>query len=251
MWNVMEIVTSTANPRVKAVKRLHAARERRATGQSIAEGPNALAAVLDAGITPSLVLHTAEDDASASVVATHRIESIGVSQDVLSAASDTQHPRGPVIVFPIPERSQLRHVDTVVLVGISDPGNVGTIVRSAAAFGWDVGITGDTADPWGPKAIRSSASAVFATHIITVESPLENAAEMDLISVATVAQGGVAMLDVADPAALLIGAEAAGLPQSLTNGADLRLTIEMPGGAESLNAAVAASIAMYGITAGR
>ncbi|MGI9585098.1 MAG: TrmH family RNA methyltransferase, partial [Acidimicrobiia bacterium] len=166
-------------------------------------------------------------------------------------ASDTQHPQGPVVVFPTPEPVDLRRTDTIVLVDISDPGNVGTIIRSAVAFDWAVAIAGDTADPWSPKAIRSSASTVFGVPISKTETPLEFAAELDMTSVASVVQGGETAPQVTGPTVLLIGAEASGLPQSLVHGADIRLTIPMPGGTESLNAAVAAAIAMYSIAASR
>jgi TrmH family RNA methyltransferase len=247
----MEIVTSSSNPRIKSVKRLHSSRERKATGESIAEGPKALDAMLDAGIRPSMVLCADEDSATASKAAEHRFDCLVVSSPVLAAASDTQHPQSPVLVFAVPRRSAIRRRNTVILHDVSDPGNVGTIVRSAAAFGWDVAVAGRTTDPWGPKAIRSSAASVFATRVVALESPLSEASAVGLTTIATVPAGGASGPRSAGPFALLIGSEAGGLPDAVTDDCDELFTIPMPGGTESLNAAVAAGIAMHTFSSGR
>jgi TrmH family RNA methyltransferase len=241
----MEIVTSSSNPRIKSVKRLHLSRERRATGRSIAEGPKALAAMLDAGIAPSMMLRTDEDTETAALAAEHGFDCLVVSLSVLTTASDTQHPQSPVVVFAVPEESALHRRNTVVLHDVSDPGNVGTIVRSAMAFGWDVAVAGRTTDPWGPKAIRSSAGSVFATRVVALESPLREAAAIGLTTIAALPTGGATAPQSAGPFALLVGSEAAGLPSTVADGADERFTISMPGGVESLNASVAAAIAMH------
>lgn len=244
----MEIVSSSSNPRIKSVKRLHSSRERKATGESIAEGSKALDAMLNAGIRPSMVLRTDGDWETAAKAAEHRFDCLVVSSSVLSAASDTQHPQGPVLVFGVPKRSTIRRQNTVILHDVSDPGNVGTIVRSAVAFGWDVAVAGRTTDPWGPKAIRSSAASVFATRVVALGSPLSEASAVGLTTIATLPTGGASAPQSAGPFALLVGSEAAGLPVAIADASDERFTILMPGGTESLNAAVAASIAMHTLT---
>jgi TrmH family RNA methyltransferase len=133
----------------------------------------------------------------------------------------------------------------VVLVDVGDPGNAGTIIRTAAAFGWDVAHTADCVDVWSPKVLRSGAGAHFRTRLIPIE--LEN--ERDDLNghtiVATVVSGGNARIDADGPFALLIGSEPRGLDPEHVAMAAHRLTIDMENSTESLNVSVASGIAMY------
>jgi TrmH family RNA methyltransferase len=176
-------------------------------------------------------------------------EIVTVSDSVLRRLSGTEHPRGPVAVAAIPESAPLTRHDTVVLVDVGDPGNAGTILRSAAAFGFHVASTPGTVDLWSPKVLRSAAGAHFQTEVASLDDdPVSALGRAGLTSVALVVAGGEPIEEVHEPVVgLLVGSEAHGLDATIAAGVDRRVTLAMPGGTESLNAAVAASIAMYAL----
>jgi TrmH family RNA methyltransferase len=142
----------------------------------------------------------------------------------------------------------MQGVDSVVLWEIADPGNAGTVVRTAAAFGFQVVATVGSADLWSPKVLRAGVGGHFHTPIVdSVEASLAALARADLVPLATAADGvDVGKVDLADesPIALIIGNEANGLPDTVMERA-ATIAIPMPGGSESLNAAVAAGVLMY------
>jgi RNA methyltransferase, TrmH family len=122
---------------------------------------------------------------------------------------------------------------------VSDPGNVGTLLRTADAFGAGVSLSAGCADPTGPRALRASAGAIFRVPVVEWEQLPER-------RVALVAHGGppLADADLTRPIALLLGSEREGLPESLVTQCH-KATIPTPGEAESLNVAAAGAIALY------
>jgi TrmH family RNA methyltransferase len=224
---------------------LHRARERRATGLSLLEGPNLFAEALTAGIVPVRVFALAADGETARLAGQHGIDLHLVDDAALLRLAGTETPRGPVAVIPVPPSLESAGAGMLVAWGVSDPGNVGTMIRTAAAFGWDFGHTPGTADPWSPKVLRSSAGGHFRLSVVPVGT-LHDLENSGLATVAAVATGG------ADPAvlepgryALLVGSEAGGLPDEVIDATMAKVTIPMPGGTESLNAAIAAAILIY------
>jgi TrmH family RNA methyltransferase len=179
------------------------------------------------------------------------VEVFTVTPEVLRRLAGTEHPRGPVAVLAIPKARPLETGNTVVMVGIADPGNAGTIVRSAAAFGFQVAVAEGSVDLWAPKVLRAAAGAHFLTRIGAVdEDPIGNLAAAGVFSAALVVAGGRPPGEVTErPIGILVGSEAHGLDAALARAADDRITLPMPGGTESLNAAIAASIAMYELAA--
>ena len=138
----------------------------------------------------------------------------------------------------------------LVLAGLQDPGNVGTLLRSAEAFAAQgVLLLPGTASPWNPKALRASAGSAFRVPTLAVseQEMLAWCAQHGIAAIATVARGGqaVSALPLAQSTALLVGNEGAGLPHSLLSAAAYRVTIPTPGGVESLNAAIAGSLLLY------
>jgi RNA methyltransferase, TrmH family len=125
---------------------------------------------------------------------------------------------------------------------LADPGNVGTLVRTADAFGAGVALSDGCADPTGPKAVRASAGALFRVPLVAWD-------EAPGRRVALVAHGGspLAETDLSPPLTLLVGSERAGLPGELAANA---ATIPLPGPAESLNVAAAGAIALYELSRG-
>jgi len=185
--------------------------------------------------------------------------------------ADTEHPQGVAALVHPRETSfdEFVHASPtacapllVVLAGVQDPGNVGTILRTAAAFGATgaataaSGISG-TANPFSPKALRASAGAALHLPILAGMSLSILLAQLKVAGVRTLAssvheprdgeqpQLAPWEVDWCQPVALLVGNEGAGLPEEVERGADTRLRIPMASGIESLNAAAAAAVVFY------
>lgn len=202
------------------------------------EGPNLVADIESAGAVVRKKF--AVDPTEPGVVA--------VDQRALERLAGTETPRGPVAVVEIPLEWLDRTRNVLVAVGVSDPGNVGTMIRTAASFGWGFAYTEGTADPWAPKTIRAGAGGQFQTSVSRIGSVGELSG---WTTVATVVANGEGVEAVRGyPLALLIGEESHGLPASVVDAAAYRVTIPTTGATESLNAAVAAGIVVYELSKG-
>lgn len=233
----MEPVRTHRAKTVVEAARLHRARDRRDRGLTLVEGPELLRDVVAAGaeVHQTFSLDPADGE-------------IPVDQRALDRLAGTESPRGPVAVVSIPTEWLDRSRCLVVSAGLSDPGNVGTIIRTAAAFGWGFAYMQGSADPWAPKTIRAGAGGQFQTPVSRIGS-LSDIGEW--ATVAAVVRGGETAAAITErPVALLIGEEANGLEPWMVERADHRLTIPTPGSTESLNAAVAAGIAIYELSRG-
>ncbi len=237
-------LTSRRNPRVAAAAALHRRRERAATGRTLLEGPHLLDAAIAARID-IIEVFALEGSAPGDVPADVSI----VTAPVMARIAATDHPRGPLAVIAIPEPGALRHHDTVVLWDVADPGNAGTLLRSAAAFGYDLAVTAGTVDLWDPKVLRAAAGAHFGRTLVRLgPDPLPELAAAGLAPVAAVVDGGrppEQALAVSGPVALLVGNEPHGLPDPVIAAAPGAVTIPMPGRTESLNVAAAGAILLY------
>jgi RNA methyltransferase, TrmH family len=176
---------------------------------------------------------------------------------VIARVADTVTPQPVMAVvetpsFELPDLGAVRPQLTVVCVDVRDPGNAGTVVRSAWAAGADAVVFCEGAvDPWNPKAVRSSAGAVLHIPIVSAGPPagaLQMIGEWGLRRLGAVREGGVdyAALDLTVASALVLGNEAAGLPLELVDKEiDRWVSIPMPGGAESLNVGMAAAVLCF------
>jgi RNA methyltransferase, TrmH family len=217
--------------------RLHRVRDRRERGLTLVEGPDLVEDVIRAG---GVVRETFGVDPGEGVTL--------VDERALQRLAGTKSPRGPVAVVEISTEWLDRSRSLLVSVGVSDPGNVGTMVRTAAAFGWGFAYTEGSADPWSPKTIRAGAGGQFQTPVARIGSPSELG---EWTTVATVVRDGAPPDAITSrPVAVLIGEEAHGLPPRVIETADHRMTISTPGPTESLNAGVAAGIAVYELSKG-
>jgi TrmH family RNA methyltransferase len=245
------VITSTSNSLIKRIRGLHRQRGRRREGLTIVEGPILFGQMAGAGVTPEVILMLEDDDETLALCENRGWEPIAVSVEVLASAGDTVQPQSPVAAVPIPEAADIRWRDTLFLIDISDPGNTGTMIRSAAAFGWDVCISGSAADPWSPKVLRAGAGSHFDVHLAASSDPVAEARDAGLEVVASVVTGGGQPDRGNRPIALMIGSEAHGLSTGTAALADRALTIPMSGSVESLNAGVAASLLMYLLSVAR
>jgi TrmH family RNA methyltransferase len=232
------MITSPANPRLKLVRKLAARRQRDKLGLFVCEGEDLVAAGLEAGFEPVEALVDAERPALLDRLP--RAEA--VAPELMAELSTLPHPARVVAVF---RRAELP-TGTGGLVGLAlwhvrDPGNLGTLVRSADAFGPAfLALSAGCADPTGPKALRASAGAVFKV-------PLADFDEAPRPLVALVPRGGAALheLDLGERATFVLGAEREGLPEDVLARCDATASIPQAAGAESLNVAVAGAIALY------
>jgi TrmH family RNA methyltransferase len=250
--------------RVAAARRLLRRSTRRSAGRFLVEGPQALSAAVERGtlfevFATEAALERHQELASrlAGSVPVQRIDAAAAA-----ALSDTVTPQGIVGVAAIPQ-AELTHVARLrlvcVLVEPRDPGNVGTIIRTADAAGADaVVLTGDSVDPFGGKAVRASAGSVFALPIVDGLSTEAALRELTGRGARAVAADGYAhqeldeMIDTGalnGPVAWLFGNEAHGLSQDLLNaltvagGTSVRVPVY--GSAESLNLAAAVAVCLY------
>ncbi|HEX2154910.1 MAG TPA: RNA methyltransferase [Acidimicrobiia bacterium] len=236
----MEPIRSTRNPAVIETGRLHRVRERRQRGRTILEGPNLVGEAMRAGISIERTFALTDDPRAGEWPAVTLVD-----HPVMRKLAATDTPRGPVAVMQIPDWTMpdaTAHL--LVLWGVSDPGNVGTIIRSAAAFGLGVVVGPESADVWSPKALRAGAGGHFRLASLSSVDRLKELPDHRLA--ATVVSGGQDPAQLGSgPWALVIGGEPHGLDADVTATTGTQVTIPMAADTESLNAAVAASILAY------
>jgi RNA methyltransferase, TrmH family len=219
------VITSVANPRLRRIRRLQSGRQRRRLGLFVAEGEDLVEAALAEGLEPVDLLRSGED----------------LAPELLATVSTLPHPTRVVAVFRTDDLPPLTGEPVgLALWHVSDPGNVGTLVRSADALGPAfVALSEGCGDPTSEKALRASAGALFRV-------PLCRFDEAPGRRVALVAHGGepVHEVDLSGRVTFVLGAERAGLPEEVLAACDARATIPQAGG-ESLNVAAAGAIALY------
>lgn len=244
------MITSLRNPLIIEVRRLQRRRERRATGRTTIEGPFLLQEAIAAGVVVHEVFATPDDEVAAQLSGAAGVTICHVSSGVLKGMATSVNPRGPIAVVTAPQSSEIESVDSVVLWDIADPGNAGTMIRTAAAFGFQVLATADTVDLWSPKVVRAAVGGHFRTRISEGLTPtLDPLTRAGLATIVATADGtDVSEVDLGQtgPVGLIIGNEAHGIPAEIAEADDIvKVALPMPGGSESLNAAVSAGILMY------
>jgi TrmH family RNA methyltransferase len=219
------MITSPDNDALRKVRKLAGRRWRDKTREFVAEGEDLIAAADEAGWQPTLVLREGVD------VTPHLLKQVSQLGSGTRALAVYGQRWAPAPVGPL----------CVALWGVNDPGNVGTVLRSALAFGAaTVALGPGTADPFGPKAVRASMGAVFAV-------PVARAVAVEDLpgrKVALVARAGRPLWEVdEEEVTLVVGSEREGLPAEVVAGCDE--VAHIPIRSESLNAAMAATIGLY------
>jgi RNA methyltransferase, TrmH family len=256
----MPVVTSAANPAVKAARKLAARRGRARANAFLVEGPQAVGEAVDClrqlFVTPHAAIRERRLVARA---ARSGVDVVQVSEDVLAVIADTVTPQGVVGIATLP---QARLVDVlraatllVVGVGVADPGNVGTVIRTADAAGADaVVLTTGSVDPCNPKAVRASAGSLFHLPVIggvDVDVVVTTCRERGLSLIAAHPGASVVYteVDLCAPTALVFGNEAHGLTPAVRSACDVvvRVPIRERGNAsaDSLNLAITVAIVTY------
>jgi RNA methyltransferase, TrmH family len=255
----IRIVQSKQNARLKELRRALASPGRKASGLVGIEGPHLLEEAMRAGLQIRCVFGGERmQDWVEGLDLSSETEVLIVPSGVLAATLTTETPQPMAALVQPPEwtwahvfgSSKMSRALVVVLAGIQDPGNLGTIVRSAEAFGADgVVCLPGTVNVWNPKAVRSSAGSVFRLPIVNAgeDDALAHLREAGVRLLATTVEDGqpANVADLKGPVAFLIGNEGSGVATVLAEKADGAVTIPCPGPVESLNAAVAASVLLY------
>lgn len=249
-------ITSPHNDRLKELRKLARRRARELTGRFVAEGEDLLAAA-DAAGWPALERYCAAGSG---------LPGVEVELALLAAVSQLGSGTRALGVYAQHWADAPAGPLCVALYGIADPGNVGTVLRSALAFGASsVALGPDCADPYGPKAVRASMGAIFAVPLArfaAVEAlpgtvlALDARADEPIAALTAEAAAGAtgtgassAQAAAGEPLTLLVGAERTGLPADVLAACDR--AVRIPIHTESLNAAMAATVALYEVTRDR
>jgi len=247
-------ITSPANDKVKYVRTLGRRRERYKEGRFIIEGLRLLEEALGAGCVPALVFfvpgleeaNRAANLLREAMALTPEVYSVGLN--IMEMLTDTVTPQGLLAVVPFPTRAPSKDDLLLVLDGIQDPGNLGTLLRSAEAAGVDqVLCAPGTVDAYNPKVVRAGAGVHFRLSLAELDWPQVKARVMGK-AVRLAEQGHSAayyQVDWRQPAALIVSNEGAGASREARALAAERVAVPMRGGAESLNVGVAASIILF------
>jgi TrmH family RNA methyltransferase len=225
------------------------ARVRRAERRVVIEGPHLIDAALRAAIAPLAVLATEAalaDPEIAALVRRARAAPVLLSERAFDAVADAQAPQGVAAEIPLPELR--RPGATVFLEAVQDAGNVGTIIRSAAAFAaGEVVLDRRSADPWSPKVLRAGQGGHFAVGVRQVDDLVAAITSAGGRLVCTVAAAGRSLraVELSGHIGWAFGAEGVGLSRAVLAHAAERVTIPMAAGAQSLNVAAAAAICLY------
>ena len=260
--NVPKLITSLTNDRVKAIRALDMRKVRRETGMFVAEGTSLLITARDNGRLPETLVYqagTADSGIIRGLVASALkagSEVLEVSEAVLAKLSSKDNAQSVIGVFrqqfaPLPAPSALRSEETwIALEDIRDPGNLGTIIRTADAAGAaGIILAGTTCDPYSLEAVRATMGSIFAVPIVRAERQ----AFLDLLKawpgdvVATHLDGALDFRQAAPkgPELIVMGAEGPGLSPEAAAEATMRVKIPMAGQLDSLNLAVATALVLY------
>ena len=242
-----ERITSRKNPFLQQVKKLLSSRkEREQTGLFVSDGVK----LLKEAVTYFEGLETVILSDGVETEIPEHVRVIRVPRDVMASISPMETPQGALFLCRLPEKTPfIPKPGMLLLDGIQDPGNLGTILRTADALDVPVGILEGCADPWSHKAVRSSMGAVFRTPV--VQTAWEEA--FSACRSAGIPLGVTALSERAkdirradvSKMAVVIGSEGQGVRQEILKNADVELIIPMNPHCESLNAAAAAAIVMW------
>lgn len=226
------MITSPQNEKLKLIRRLGRRRNREREGVFVAEGEDLLAAAREAGAEPVELLTAAGEGLGGTEVEPALLADVSKLGSGTRAIGVWREAWAEAPVAPC-----------VYLHGVSDPGNVGTVIRTANALvGGSVVLGPDCADPYGAHAVRASMGAVFAQPLLRGRIDATPGPRAALV-----AHGGEPLEALAGAVTLCLGAEREGLPAKVLESCDVRVTIHVRESAESLNVAAAAAIALHRI----
>ena len=250
---MMQTITSMQNPKAALWRSLKSRSARQSEGIYIVEGLKMVCEALPLGLVAALLIDMDKLDVYKTMADSAGCEVYCVSHHILSAVCDTKTPQGIaalVKLLPAPQPYQLGP-RIIVLDGVQDPGNVGTILRTADAAGFSGALLSqECADLYAPKTLRATMGSIFRLKALVAPSLAESLAHLkregySLLSGELNGTPFYERRNVGSRLCLVIGSEGNGVSPVISALCTHRLTLPMRGGAESLNAAVAAGIMMY------
>jgi RNA methyltransferase, TrmH family len=252
---VIKHISSRDNPFYKSLHKLSSSgRERREAGQTLLDGTHLLRAFLDSGNTPLHLLVNEQALGNAEIAALldtcADVPQTQLDDALFAQLSELKTPNGLLALIGIPPaRLKVEHSQFALLLeDIQDPGNLGSILRSAAAAGCDaVFLSQGCADAWSPKVLRAGMGGHFALSIIEQADLLNVAAAFTgkILSASLQADRSLYDCNLRGKLAFAIGNEGAGLSPALLNASQQHFIIPMPGKVESLNAAAATAVCLF------
>ena len=251
-------ITSASNPLIKTLKSLHAKKGRAETGLFLAEGARLALEAADLGVWPEILVHSPAALAREAVRALigeaekRRVRVIETSETVLGQISKRDNPQTVIGAY----RQQFAPLDAlagdtiVALEGVRDPGNLGTILRTADSTGaGGVLLLGESCDPFSVEAVRASMGSLFAVKLAraSFDELLRYKNARGAVMLGASLKGAALDADRAAPARaiVLMGNEQSGLPAEMEAACDLLVKLPMRGRADSLNLAVATAVMLY------
>lgn len=242
----MKKINSVQNQQIKDICKLHTSKGRELSGKFIAEGTRVCKSLISSGANIEQIYATEKmKDLALEIEQEEKITI--VSDDLMNKISTSKTPSGILGIFSIPEKPDINKLSSgIVMAKISDPGNLGTLIRTAAALNVKTIVLIETVDPYNPKVVQSSAGTLMQVNIFQIswEELIKNKKNKKLYALVVSGGKNPKELDFKD-SLLIIGSEAHGIPENWVDQCDEKMTLPMPGNVESLNAAIAGSIALY------
>ncbi len=255
------MLTSTQNPTVTRFNSLKQKKTRKSSGKFLVEGIHLVNEAMRAGLVEKViysesVLRTLEGKDLIGRIISSAIHSEEASEKVIRYLSEVETPQG-IVAAVKPKNPDLGSLfeaaDPLIAVacGIQDPGNLGTMIRTADAAGCSgIILSSGTVDPYNDKVIRASSGSIFHLNIVKIDDIIELASALKrrgikIISTYVGAEKTYFSADFSGPVAVMIGSESKGLPPDLERLSEESVSIPMAGGAESLNAAVSLAVILY------
>jgi TrmH family RNA methyltransferase len=241
------VITSKENPKVKHWAKLASdARYRRSEGRTLLEGPHLVAAWRQSRAKAAAIIVTEQALEKKEISDLAGMTPVLVSEGVFGSIVEADNPPGIAAEIEIPKGQAKPGSDVVFLEGVQDPGNIGAIIRSAAAFGiGEVVLDQACADPWSPRALRAGMGGHFALAVRQVGRL--DVAGFDGTLLCTAVRGGdpIGKAKLQGRLGWIFGGEGRGISPALEKQARLKVTIPIAPGTESLNVAAAAAICFY------
>ncbi|MFP7253558.1 RNA methyltransferase [Terribacillus goriensis] len=241
------MITSTQNAQVKQWQKLKRKKERTKSNTFLVEGFHLTEEAIKAGWTIDQLILREETEQPEWA---SELEPVRVSDHVFKAITETETPQGIAAVVQMQDKKLKRHNRILLLDAVQDPGNLGTIIRTADAAGYDAVYLGEgSADRYNDKVIRATQGSIFHLPVLTADLALllPELQESGYTVWAAALEGAVDYRDLAAPkkTALLVGNEGAGIDKRLIAQSDMAVKIPIFGKAESLNVSIAAGILLY------
>ena len=243
---MIKTITSSTNPLVQHITKLHSSKYRKQYQEFIAEGIRVITTLIQSKHTPVTILTTEKMLHSAQQLIDDKSITL-VSEAIMKKISTQEAPSGILALFPIPAQPPLDTLSSgIVLTHMQNPGNAGTLIRTAVAMNKKTAVFIGGVDPFNPKLIQASAGAIGSISLFQLDWQTLLQYKKSIPLFALVATGGK------DPQAInmrdsliVVGNEGAGLTDEHKAQCDDAITLPMPGPCESLNASIAGAIALY------